>query len=190
MSLPPLPDVRITLPAWTGDVIDLEQPCASDEERMRVAITCARENVLRDTGGPFGAAVFDTATGRIVAVGVNRVVPLNNSSLHAEVVALMIAQAVLGTWTLQDAGAFELFTSCEPCAMCLGAAHWSGVTRVVYSALRDDARSIDFDEGPVFPQSYEYLRERGMTFTEGVLREDGRAVLRLYRDRGGPIYNG
>lgn len=190
MSLPRLPEVRITLPSWVSDVVDFELAYASDEERMRVAVACARENVLRDTGGPFGAAVFDALTGRLLAVGVNLVVPLNNSSLHAEVVALMMAQAVLGTWTLQDAGAYELFTSCEPCAMCLGAAQWSGVKRVVWSALRDDAKSIAFDEGPVFPQSYDYLRERGMTFRAGVLRDQGRAVLQLYRERGGPIYNG
>lgn len=158
---------------------------------MRVALTCARENVLRGTGGPFGAAIFDADSGRLVSVGVNLVVPLNNSSLHAEIVAFMMAQAALGTYTLQSADLppHELYTSCEPCAMCLGAVLWSGVRRVVWSATRDDADSISFDEGPVFAASYEYLRARGIEFRGGVLRDDGRDVLRLYGERGGPIYN-
>ncbi|HSJ08755.1 MAG TPA: nucleoside deaminase [Longimicrobiales bacterium] len=174
-----------------SDVVDFERTYDSDDERMRVAVDCARENVLRDTGGPFGAAIFEAESGRLVAVGVNRVVPLNNSSLHAEIVAFMMAQAVLGTFTLNAEGlpAHELFTSCEPCAMCLGAVQWSGVQRVVWSALRDDAGSINFDEGPVFAASYEYLRARGISFVPGVLRDEGRAVLELYDSRGGPIYN-
>lgn len=192
MSAPPtLPEVRVTLPSWVSDVVDFRHLYESDEDRMRVAVTCARENVLRDTGGPFGAAIFEARSGRLVAVGVNRVVPLNNSSLHAEIVAFMMAQASLGTFTLNAAGlpAHELFTSCEPCAMCLGAVQWSGVQRVVWSALRDDAGSINFDEGPVFAASYDYLRARGISFESGILRAEGREVLELYESRGGPIYN-
>jgi tRNA(Arg) A34 adenosine deaminase TadA len=74
--------------------------------------------------------------------------------------------------------------------MCLGATLLAGVSRVVWSATREDARLLDFDEGPVFPQSYRYLQERGLRFEGGVLRAEGRAVLQLYRDRGGIIYNG
>ncbi|MGH7507571.1 MAG: nucleoside deaminase, partial [Longimicrobiales bacterium] len=86
--------------------------------------------------------------------------------------------------------AHELHTSCEPCAMCLGATLWSGVRGVVSAATRDDAHGVDFDEGPVFAASYEYLRARGITFRREVLREEGRAVLRLYREgSGGVIYN-
>jgi tRNA(Arg) A34 adenosine deaminase TadA len=186
-----MPAVRIACPAWVDDVLDWERTYDDDEARMSVALTCARENVLRETGGPFGAAIFDGDSGRLVAVGVNLVVPLDNSSLHAEIVAFMMAQATLGTYTLQrpDLPPHELHTSCEPCAMCLGAVLWSGVRRVVWSALRADADSIRFDEGPVFAASYEYLRVRGIAFEGGVLRPEGQEVLRLYGERGGPIYN-
>jgi tRNA(Arg) A34 adenosine deaminase TadA len=185
------PELRIACPAWIGDVVDPSIICADDDTRMGVALACARENVLRRTGGPFGAAIFEAESGRLVAVGVNLVVPLTNSSLHAEIVAFMMAQAILGTWTLQrpDQPAHELFTSCEPCAMCLGAAQWSGVRRVVWSASRDDAGDIDFDEGPVFDASYEYLRTRGIDFTGDVRRDEGRDILELYRRIGGVIYN-
>lgn len=186
-----MPPLRISCPAWVDEVIDWDPAYAGDEARMRVALACARENVLRETGGPFGAAIFESDSGRLIAVGVNLVVPLNNSSLHAEIVAFMMAQAVHGTYTLQrnDLPGHELYTSCEPCAMCLGAVLWSGVRRVVWSALREDADSISFDEGPVFDASYEYLRARGIEFNGGVLRQEGRDVLRLYGERGGPIYN-
>lgn len=187
-----MPELRIACPSWVDDVIDWGATYPDAVSRMRVAITCARENVLRATGGPFGAAIFDADSSRLVAVGVNLVVPLNSSSLHAEIVAFMMAQAALGTYTLQGEGmpGHELYTSCEPCAMCLGAVLWSGVRRVVWSATRDDADRISFDEGPVFAASYEYLRARGITFDGGVLRDEGRSVLELYGDRGGPIYNG
>ncbi len=186
------PDVVVRLPAWVERVVDANAIYASDEDRMRVAIEAARSNVLHDTGGPFGAAVFEADSGRLVSVGVNMVVPSNNAVLHAEVVAFMVAQARIGSFTLgaDHLPAHELFTSCEPCAMCLGAAHWSGVRRVVWSATREDASQLLFDEGPVFPASYDYLEERGMTFVAGVLRSEGRAVLELYRERGGPVYNG
>lgn len=186
-----LPEIRIACPAWVDDILDWDAEYPHDEDRMRVAITCARENVLRNTGGPFGAAIVEQASGRLVSVGVNLVVPLQNSTLHAEIVAFMMAQAKLRTYTLQrdDLPAHELYTSCEPCAMCLGAVLWSGVRRVVWSALREDADSISFDEGPVFAASYDYLRARGIAFTGGVLRDEGRSVLKLYGDRGGPIYN-
>ena len=185
-----MPELTIACPAWVDDIIDFDARYTDDESRMRVAITCARENVIRGTGGPFGAAVFDE-TDRLVAVGVNLVVPLHNSCLHAEIVAFMMAQARVESYTLQrdDLPAHELHTSCEPCAMCLGAVLWSGVRRVVWSALREDAGRIQFDEGPVFAASYDYLRARGIAFAGGVLRDEGRAVLEMYRERGGPIYN-
>jgi tRNA(Arg) A34 adenosine deaminase TadA len=185
------PEIRIACPDWLDGSIDWQRSYAHDEERMGVALACARQNVLRRTGGPFGAAIFEVDSGRLVAAGVNLVVPLKNSSLHAEMVAFMLAQAAVDSHVLQrpDLPAHELHTSCEPCAMCLGAAQWSGVQRVVWSALREDAAGIGFDEGPVFAASYDYLRDRGMAFTSGVRRDEGREVLALYRRIGGVVYN-
>lgn len=184
-------EIRITNPDWVRETVDVNRPYPNDEARIRVAIELARENVVRNTGGPFGAAVFEAGTGRLVGVGTNGVVRLNNSSAHAEVVALMMAQAHVGSFTLQNDGKprHELFSSCEPCAMCLGATLWSGVTRVVFSATREDATRSGFDEGPVFADSYRYLEDRGITIERGRLRSEGASVLDLYVQRGGPIYN-
>jgi tRNA(Arg) A34 adenosine deaminase TadA len=74
--------------------------------------------------------------------------------------------------------------------MCLGATLWSGVRRVVYGATREDATLLNFEEGPVFPESYRYLEARGIEIVRGVLRDEARAVLELYRANSGKIYNG
>lgn len=158
---------------------------------MRVAVELARQNVLRGSGGPFGAGVFESNGGRLVAAGVNSVTRLGNSVLHAETLAIMLAQAKLGTWALGAAGgeSYLLVTSCEPCAMCLGATLWSGVRGLVCGAAKEDATAVGFDEGPVFAESWAYLERRGVRTARGVLRDEAVAVLELYRSGGGPIYN-
>jgi tRNA(Arg) A34 adenosine deaminase TadA len=184
--------VEITLPDWIDAVVDWERLYRTDEDKMRLAIALARENVARGTGGPFGAAIVEHETGRLVSVGVNRVVPLNNCTLHAEMVAFMLAQARVGEFSLAAPGlpAHDLATSCDPCAMCLGATLWSGVRRVLCGATRDDAMLLRFDEGPVFASSWAYLKRKGLEVHRGVLREEAVGVFELYRERGGAVYNG
>ncbi|MEP6991857.1 MAG: nucleoside deaminase [bacterium] len=188
-----MPDlsVRVDYPDWVRQTVDWERIYPTDEDRMRLAIAVSHENVERDTGGPFGAAIFEAGTGRLVAVGMNSVVRLNNCTLHGEMVAFMMAQQRLGSFTLAAPGfpTHELFTSCEPCAMCLGASLWAGVKRIVYGAGREDALRLNFEEGPVFPSSYQYLEDRGITIVRDVLRPEARAVLERYRTRSGMIYN-
>jgi tRNA(Arg) A34 adenosine deaminase TadA len=186
-----LPRVVVDLPAWVEEVVDWNRRLETDDDRMRLAIRLAGENVERGTGGPFGAVIVERNNGRLVGVGVNSVVRLNSSALHGEIVAIMMAQERLKSYTLAAPGmpAHELVTSCEPCAMCLGGALWSGVRRIVCGATRDDATRLMFEEGPVFPQSYAYLEERGIEVTRNVLRVEAKAVLERYRARGGPIYN-
>jgi tRNA(Arg) A34 adenosine deaminase TadA len=184
--------LHIGAPDWVDEVVPWDRPFQSTEEQMGLAIRLARENVARGTGGPFGAAVYRIPEGALVAVGVNSVTRLGNSVLHAEVLALMLAQQRVGSFTLAAPGlpAHALVTSCEPCAMCLGATHWSGVRRLVCGAAREDAMALGFDEGPVFPESYAHLESRGIVVVRGILREEAAAVLELYQQSGGPIYNG
>ena len=186
-----LPRVVVEYPDWLQSVVDWDRPLESDAERMRLAIRVARENVERGSGGPFGALVVEADSGRLVSVGMNSVVRLHNCTLHGEMFAFMMAQQRLRSYTLNVAGMprHELVTSCEPCAMCLGAILWSGVKRVVMGASREDATRLRFEEGPVFPESYAYLERCGIEIVRGVLREDAKDVLSSYRLRGGPIYN-
>jgi tRNA(Arg) A34 adenosine deaminase TadA len=121
----------------------------------------------------------------------NQVVPLRNSTLHGETVAIQMAQKKLGTYSLtkvSDTKVYELYTSCEPCCMCLGATLWSGVSRLVCSATKDDAGAIGFDEGPVFDQSYAHLESAGVQVTRGLLHAEGAAILKHYGEIG-EIYN-
>ena len=185
------PIVSVEYPPWVSDVVDWNRAYATDEERMLLAIAVARANVEHGTGGPFGALIVDGSTGRVIAAGMNSVVRLNNCTLHGEMVAFMMAQRRLGSFTLAGKGMplHELVTSCEPCAMCLGAILWSGVKRVVCGAARDDASRLSFEEGPVFPESYRYLEKHGVAIVRNVLRDEARAVLELYRAKSGRIYN-
>ena len=185
------PVIHLEYPSWVEKEVDWNRAYSGDEEKMRLAIAMSRVNVLQGTGGPFGAAIFETESGRLVSVGMNSVVRLQNCTLHGEMVAFMMAQQRVSSFTLNAEGlpSHELFTSCEPCAMCLGATLWSGVSRVVCGAARDDASNLNFEEGPVFPESYRYLEERGISITRNVLRDEARAVLELYRRQGGTVYN-
>lgn len=187
-----LPNIQIEYPSWVERSVDWTRSYQTDEERMRLAIDVARHNVLELTGGPFGAAVFEETTGHLVSVGMNLVVPNNNSVLHGEIVAFMMAEASLGSYTLggADFPPHTLATSCAPCAMCLGATLWSGVRRVICGAQREDAEMLRFDEGPVFPESYTYLADRGIQVVHGVCRDEAVAVLELYLSRNGTVYNG
>jgi tRNA(Arg) A34 adenosine deaminase TadA len=186
------PVVHLQYPDWVSSVVDWDRTYPDDSDRMRLAIAVSRANVESGTGGPFGSAIFESDTGRLVAVGMNSVVRLNNCILHGETFAFMMAQQVTGSFTLNapNLPRHELHTSCEPCAMCLGATLWSGVRRVVYGATREDATILNFEEGPVFPESYKYLEDRGIEIVRQVLRDEAKAVLELYRARKGKIYNG
>lgn len=191
MTRPLVRSVEISVPAWVEEVVDPGGSYSSDAARMRVAVRLADENVTREPeGGPFGAAVFRSDTGGLVAVGMNSVIRLRNSVLHAEVMALMLAHRSLHTHSFAAEGLppLELVTSCEPCAMCLGATLWSGVKRLVCGAAREDAEALGFDEGPVTEASYRHLEGRGVTVVRGVLRDEARAALARYGELGRRIY--
>jgi tRNA(Arg) A34 adenosine deaminase TadA len=183
-------ELRVTYPVWVFGIADFARPYAAPDDRMGLVLALARENVAREWGGPFAAAVFESLTGRLISVGVNSVVRMASSIWHGEIVALAMAHSRLRSFTLGADGmpAHELVTSCEPCAMCLGATLWSGVRTLVCGATRADAEALGFDEGPVTDESYAYLESRGITVRRGVQRAAARAVFEDYRARGGQVY--
>ena len=184
------PQITLELPRWMQDYFpgdgDLLYP--TEEDRMRLAIDLARENVRRGTGGPFGAAIFELESGRLVAPGVNLVEGHNLSAAHAEMVAISMAQWAVGHFDLGGQPC-ELVTSVEPCAMCFGGVIWSGVGRLVCGAREEDARSIGFDEGPKVEDWPGELSARGIEVQRDVCREEATEVLKEYLSRGGAIYN-
>jgi tRNA(Arg) A34 adenosine deaminase TadA len=187
------PDVTVRLPNWVAGLLaGREEVYPSVEDRMRLAVELSRLNHRHGTGGPFGAALFESASGRLLAPGVNLVTSLNCSVLHAEVVAIMVAQRSVGDFDLGggEHPPYELVASTEPCAMCLGAIPWSGVRRLICGARAEDAEEIGFDEG-MKPEGWTAsLEERGIAVVRDVLRDEAATVLREYAEGGGQIYNG
>ena len=185
-------DITLALPRWVrAFVAKVSGPFETDEARMGLVVSLARENVERETGGPFAAAVFAGRPARLLAVGVNVVVRARCSAAHAEMVALALAQQAAQTHDLGAAAGApcELVTSTEPCAMCLGAVPWSGVRQLVCGALDTDARAIGFDEGSK-PEDWQgELRKRGISVMTGVCREEAIRCLEEYKQHGGIIYN-
>jgi tRNA(Arg) A34 adenosine deaminase TadA len=183
----------LTLPVWIESFIERHTfPLVTVEARMQFVVALALENIKRKSGGPFAAAVFNSETGELIAPGVNRVVPLNCSLAHAEIMAIGMAQQQLGTHDLGGPGqpSIELVTSTEPCAMCLGAIPWSGIRKVVCGATDADARSAGFDEGAK-PQNWvAVLEQKGIAVVTGVCAQEAALVFTTYKDAGGVIYNG
>ncbi len=178
-------------PDWLCERI-VEEPSTFEtaEARMRFVIDLARRNTEVQTGGPFGAAIFDGSTGRLIAPGVNRVEPLNCSIAHAEMLAIALAQQTVGSYDLgADGRVCELVTSTEPCAMCLGAIPWSGVRRVLCGARGEDACAVGFDEGAKPADWVGQLERRGIEVVRDLCRAEARAVLQRYFAAGGRIYN-
>lgn len=172
------------------------QEFVTDEQMMQVAIEISKQNVAHQTGGPFGCAIFekDTSTGiaKLFSVGANRVTILNNSTLHGETVAIQFAQKKLRTYSMRQVSndkEYIMCTSCEPCAMCLGATLWSGVHEIICSAAKEDAESIGFNEGPVFDESYRQLEQSGIKVKRKILQAQGAQILQEY-GKTGLIYNG
>jgi len=180
------------LPNWAIRIARRQhKPIVAAADRMKFVIQLALTNVIAKTGGPFGAAVFETRTGRLIAVGVNVVEPTNCSLAHAEMVALANAHRALAHFDLGADGmpTLELVTSCEPCAMCYGATIWSGVRKVVCSARASDATAIGFDEAPKPKNWVATLEDRGISVVQDLCRSDAVAVFRQYQQSGGGIYN-
>jgi tRNA(Arg) A34 adenosine deaminase TadA len=185
--------INIELPVWIQQhLLDVQDFFATKEERMHFVINLSRKNIEFGTGGPFAAAIFNESNGKLIAVGVNLVTSINLSIAHAEIVAIMQAQAILGNF---DLGGLkmprcELVTTTAPCAMCLGAIPWSGVRSLVCGARDEDARAVGFDEGAIRSEWISDLEIRGISVTCDVLREEAAAVLCDYVGDGGVLYNG
>jgi tRNA(Arg) A34 adenosine deaminase TadA len=190
----PATHFELDLPDWAADQLGahMARPFPTVEERVAFTIALARQNFERDTGGPFGAAVFEEDSGRLVSIGVNRVVPLGCSSAHAEVMALSLAQRALGTHDLGCPGhpARQLVVNWCPCAMCCGAVVWSGIRSLAIAGSGPELEQITgFDEGPIHPSWASELTRRGIRVVDGVLRAEACRMFSDFARSGRPVYN-
>jgi tRNA(Arg) A34 adenosine deaminase TadA len=128
---------------------------------MRRAIALSAEKMRAGLGGPFGALI--ARDGKIVAEGFNQVTSNNDPTAHAEVVAIRAACRQLGSFSLQGC---EMYTSCEPCPMCLGAIYWARLDRVYYANTRSDAAVIGFDDDHIYREFDKPIDGRAVPFIQ------------------------
>jgi guanine deaminase len=147
---------------------------AANPEFMQRAIAIALENV-RNGGGPFGTVI--ARDGRIVAEGVNRVTATNDPTAHAEVVAIRAACVELGAFQLKGC---DLYTTCEPCPMCLGAIYWARPARVFYASSAGDAAAAGFDDAFIYDELYLPHAAREIPMTQ-LMREESLAILSAWK---------
>lgn len=117
------------------------------EKFMTLAIELAQQNVKNEKGGPFGAVVVKN--GEIVAASANTVTVTNDPTAHAEVAAIRLACEKLNTYSLEGC---EIYASCEPCPMCLGAIYWARIDKLYYGATKVDAANIGFDDAFIYQE--------------------------------------
>ena len=177
--------IHLTLPAWIHEEVDAQRNYPDAESRIALAIDLSRRNIAHGSGGPFGAAVFNEA-GRLIGIGVNRVVPSQCSSAHAEILALASSQQRMQRYRLnEDGGRITLASSAQPCAMCYGALIWAGINELLVAASSDDVQTLaGFDEGPLPGDWIGELAKRGIAVQCDLLREQARDVLRAYGESG------
>jgi tRNA(Arg) A34 adenosine deaminase TadA len=184
----------VELPEWAiKQQQALPEFMPTHDQKMQAVIDFAQRNIDEQTGGPFAAGVFERDSGRRITIAVNRVVPQNVSSAHAEIVALSIAQQRLDSWDLgsRHLPSMQLVVSWRPCAMCFGAVLWSGVRSLVIAGSDDACERITgFDEGPIHPDWRSELCRRGIELTDNVMYDRAIAVFQHFRDSGSLVYNG
>jgi tRNA(Arg) A34 adenosine deaminase TadA len=177
--------LHLTLPPWVHDEVDAAIAYTSAESRIALAVKLSQLNVQHQSGGPFGAAVFNES-GKLLGVGVNRVVPHHCSAAHAEIMALTTTQQRLQKFRLNDSGEkITLATSAQPCSMCYGALIWAGIDELLIAARADDVQTLaGFDEGPLPNDWQGELEKRGIKVHTDLSRDDACVVLKKYGESG------
>lgn len=145
-----------------------------DEQFMERAIELARQGVANDAGGPFGAVVVKD--GRVIAEGNNRVTSTNDPTAHAEVVAIREACKNLGSFQLDGC---TIYTSCEPCPMCLGAIYWARPAAVFFACTRDDAATIGFDDRFIYDELQKENDDRSMVLIN-MMRDEALEIFKMW----------
>jgi guanine deaminase len=159
----------------------MTEPKRMDNPFMARAIQLSLDNVLSGRGGPFGAVIV--RNNGIVAEGVNRVTSINDPTAHAEVMAIREACAKLGVFELNDC---EIYTSCEPCPMCLGAIYWARLARVYFGNLASDASKIGFDDSFIYREIAQVLRKRSIPMIP-MMREQALVAFQAWQEKPNKI---
>jgi guanine deaminase len=152
-----------------------------EKKFMEEAIKMAQNGIRNNEGGPFGAVVVKN--GEIIGRGNNRVTSTNDPSAHAEVVAIRDACNRLGSFQLEGC---DIYTSCEPCPMCLGAIYWARPDKVYFGCTKKDAAEIDFDDDFIYRELELPLDKRKIEFTQ-IMEEDAKKVFQEWENKNDKI---
>jgi guanine deaminase len=152
-------------------------PAALDRQFLRRAVALSKERMEANLGGPFGAVIVKD--GKIIAEGWNEVTSALDPTAHAEVTAIRRACQAVGNFSLEGA---TLYSSCEPCPMCLAATYWARIGRLVYANTRDEAASIGFDDAFLYDEMPKDPLKRALP-TEQVSLDEAREVFELWRNK-------
>ncbi len=144
---------------------------------MQLAITLSLENVITGNGGPFGAVIVKD--NQVIATGINQVTNSNDPTAHAEIVAIRNACKILNSFQLTDC---ELYTSCEPCPMCLGAIFWARPKKVYFAATAQDAAKINFDDAFIYKQINIPFEKRSIPF-EQIMRDEAQIAFLAWQNK-------
>jgi tRNA(Arg) A34 adenosine deaminase TadA len=143
---------------------------------MREAIRLSIENVQSGNGGPFGTVIVKN--GKIIASGINKVTQSNDPTAHAEIVAIRSACETLGTFQLVGC---EIYCSCEPCPMCLGAIYWARPDRIYFANTKEDAADINFDDNFIYNELDVSTSQRKLPTTQ-LLRDEAQMAFTQWRE--------
>ncbi len=145
---------------------------------MRAAIELAQQGMNNNEGGPFGAVIVKD--GKIIGRGNNQVTSSNDPTAHAEVVAIRDACKNIKAYQLDGC---IIYTSCEPCPMCLGAIYWARPDKIFYACSRQDAADINFDDAFIYDEIPLPIHERKISM-EQVLQTEGQQVFKSWEEKG------
>ncbi len=143
---------------------------------MRMAIELAENNVTSEHGGPFGAVIVKD--GMVVARSANKVVPYNDPTAHAEVLAIRLACQELNTFDLSGC---EIYASCEPCPMCLGAIYWARIDKIHYANTKADAADIGFDDAFIYEELDKPMDKRKLPIIQ-LMRDEAMNAFKLWSE--------
>jgi guanine deaminase len=152
------------------------------EQYMRMAIELSEKNVAEGLGGPFGAVIVKD--GEVIGASGNKVVPDNDPTAHAEVSAIRLACQKLGNFSLEGC---VIYTSCEPCPMCLGAIYWARIDKIYYGNNKADAAAIGFDDQFIYEELDRPAEERKLPMTE-LLRDEALGAFRAWEVHEGKTH--
>lgn len=149
------------------------------DDFMQMAIALSVKNVRENLGGPFGAVIVKD--GQVIAAGANKVVPTNDPTAHAEVTAIRLACQELNTYILSGC---EIYTSCEPCPMCLAAIYWARIDKIYYANTKVDAAAIGFDDDFIYQELDKPMPDRKLPIVQ-LMRDEALSAFRLWSETEG-----